>query len=246
MWRWYESSVTSLFRSFVFPLLLVLGSPALADRPTRASFDIVVPQPPMPVMVEGRLQMAYELHPTNFADTPLDLDSVAVRDLWNQHDDILLEIRGPGMPQRLKVPGGKEFIAPGWQTYGNARFGYSICYPAAMLAPQPEAPNGDGRIFTGSDGATLSVYGSNNALDQTLAQAFAQAQARETERGAAISYKATRPGWYVLSGREGDSLFYIRTHFSGDQFKTFELRYPAAVAPRWNPIAARLSKCFRG
>ena len=34
-----------------------------------------------------------------------------------------------------------------YKTYVNARFKYSISYPADVLIPQGEAENGDGQIF---------------------------------------------------------------------------------------------------
>lgn len=33
-----------------------------------------------------------------------------------------------------------------WKVYTNARFGYSICYPADLLTGHLEADNGDGRL----------------------------------------------------------------------------------------------------
>ena len=129
-----------------------------------------------------------------------------------------------------------------WSTYANARFGYSICYPAAQLTAEPEADNGDGRVFNGADGSSLRVYGSNNARGQTLAKAYAEERARHKS----ISYQRIKGNWYVLSGRDGDELFYIRSLLANGQFKTFELRYPAAKAATWNPLAARISGCFKG
>ena len=38
-----------------------------------------------------------------------------------------------------------------FQTYHNSRFDYSIDYPANLLFPQGEAPNGDGQIFASAD-----------------------------------------------------------------------------------------------
>ena len=43
-------------------------------------------------------------------------------------------------------------LASGWKTYTNARFGYSISYPADVLMPQGESDNGDGQKFLSRDG----------------------------------------------------------------------------------------------
>ncbi len=55
-----------------------------------------------------------------------------------------------------------------YQTYHNLRFGYSIAYPKTILYPQGESDNGDGQKFLSKEAdASLIVYGSYNALDQT-------------------------------------------------------------------------------
>ncbi len=41
---------------------------------------------------------------------------------------------------------------PVYKTYSNARFDYSISYPAGLLEAQGEADNGDGQTFRAKDG----------------------------------------------------------------------------------------------
>jgi hypothetical protein len=131
-----------------------------------------------------------------------------------------------------------------WANYSNARFGYALCYPADLLRPQPESDNGDGRAFSGDDGAQLRVWGNYNALEQSLAEAMREDEARLTRDGATVTYRAARSNWYVLSGHNRGKLFYSRRLLTGDQFASFDLQYPARAAPLWNPVAARLSRCF--
>lgn len=57
------------------------------------------------------------------------------------------------------VPSAMAEVPHTWRTYTNGRFGYSACYPADLLRPQPESPNGDGRAFVGEHGAKLLVWG---------------------------------------------------------------------------------------
>ncbi|MGF7146835.1 hypothetical protein FHS96_000444 [Sphingomonas zeicaulis] len=135
-------------------------------------------------------------------------------------------------------------VAHRWESYANARYGYAICYPADLLVPQPEADNGDGRVFEGKAGASLRVFGHYNAAEQTMAEAMAGDALGLAHDGAVISYRASRPGWYVLSGRIGDTIVYRRTIAAGDRRMTFVLRYPASQAALWNPITARLGRCF--
>jgi hypothetical protein len=68
-----------------------------------------------------------------------------------------------------------------YRTYHNARFDYSISYPANLLVPQGEAANADGQRFLSRDGRTeLLVYGAYNSLDQTLPEVFEQESGRST------------------------------------------------------------------
>lgn len=133
--------------------------------------------------------------------------------------------------------------AVGWPVYANARYGYRICYPAKLLKPRAEAPNGDGRQFTGAGGAVLRVWGSYNVMGESVAASAADARARLSERGK-VTYAVVKPGWFVLSGRQDGQIFYLKSVLVGETFSTMELRYPAAQAAAWSPVTTRLSRCF--
>jgi hypothetical protein len=130
-----------------------------------------------------------------------------------------------------------------WPVYVNARFGYHACYPAALLKPAAVSPNGDGRRFTGAGGAVLSVWGSNNALGDTVASSAA-ADRERLANGGEVTYSVVRPTWYVLSGRRNGQIFYLKSVFARDAFSTMELRYPANAGSTWTPVTSRLSRCF--
>ena len=56
-----------------------------------------------------------------------------------------------------------------YRTYHNARFDFSISYPADVLIPQGESENHDGQKFRSRDGrAEMLVYGSYNAYQKTM------------------------------------------------------------------------------
>lgn len=127
-----------------------------------------------------------------------------------------------------------------WKAYVNVRYGYSVCFPADLMTPAPEAPNGDGRRFAAPGGATLLAYGSNNVLAASVPEAARQAG----ERLGHVSYSVLKPGWFVVSGSKGATDFYAKSLFRGDQVKSFELTYPHAAAATWKPVAAALNACF--
>jgi hypothetical protein len=132
-----------------------------------------------------------------------------------------------------------------WQTYVNVRYGYQLCYPAALLEAQREADAGDGRTFVGKDGAELLVFGAYNVLQSNLADEATEQASGYTGKRGKISYRAKGRGWLVLSGDDGaDNLFYTKTFERGDRFLAFQLKYPKAAAAKYKPVIDRLNRCF--
>ena len=131
--------------------------------------------------------------------------------------------------------------ADGWTTYSNARFAFSLCYPASVFRAGRPPDNGDGLSFGARDGATLAAWGSNDALDRGLAGE--QALAESDRKG--VTYRAKGGNWFALSGKTGARIFYRKTFLSDGRFVSFELSYPAGSALRYTPIVTRMQKCFR-
>jgi hypothetical protein len=131
-----------------------------------------------------------------------------------------------------------------WKTYTNVRFQYSICYPTDLLAPQGEAENSDGKKFIGQDGAQLIVFGSNNALQQTLKERLSETSARLTGKSGKVTYQVLKPKWFVVSGVNGPSIFYTKVFFSHEQFKSFELSYSQSSAAKYKALIGRFASCF--
>lgn len=134
-------------------------------------------------------------------------------------------------------------VPPGWREYRNARFAYSICYPPG-LAPQPEADNGDGRLFLARDGARLAVWGGYDADRRGLAASLAQDAARLTGARGRVTYRAVGRDAGVVSGLAAERLFYVKTLLRGDRTITFELSYPQRLAARYRPVVESLARCF--
>jgi hypothetical protein len=132
-----------------------------------------------------------------------------------------------------------------WPTYSNARFGYAICYPVALLRPQREAENGDGRKFTGADGAELLVFGQWNADARSLSDWAADEVQSYTGQRGRITYRVARSNWLVLSGNDGKGFeFYTKTIKRSDQFVTFQIKYPVAQSRVYRPVVKKLSGCL--
>lgn len=132
-----------------------------------------------------------------------------------------------------------------YKIYRNARFDYTISYPSRLLAPQGESTNGDGQKFASKDGrAELIVYGSNNALDQTLEQAFNEAKSASGNR--VVTYQTMKQDWFVVSGSEGGKIFYQKTFLRAGVFKTMRIEYDEQIKTMYDAITTKVSLSFKG
>ncbi len=136
-----------------------------------------------------------------------------------------------------------------YQTYSNARFNYSIDYPANLLIPQGEAPNGDGQIFASRDQeARMIIYGTHNVLEQTIQDLFKKesqdASSKQITKN--VTYKRQKDNWFVVSGYIGPKIFYQKTFLSNDMFKSFYIEYPQNQRHLYDPILSRLGSSFKG
>jgi hypothetical protein len=96
-----------------------------------------------------------------------------------------------------------------------------------------------------SDGtAELIVYGSNNALDQTLKGMYDETRA--TTDSKKVTYEVLKPGWFVVSGIENGKVFYQKTILRQNVFKTFRLEYNESEKQKWDPITAKIAGSFKG
>lgn len=132
-----------------------------------------------------------------------------------------------------------------YQTYANARFKYSISYPADLLVPQGEADNGDGQVFKekGNSSVEMRVYGGYNALNETLRSRYEKVI---RESGSGVSYKVLRKDWFVVSWLASGKIHYQKTILRGDTFKTFEIEYDAVRGSTYNEVTDRIAKSFKG
>ena len=133
---------------------------------------------------------------------------------------------------------------PTYKTYTNARFAYSISYPANLLKPQGEAANGDGQAFRSGDGrAEMRVWGQNNVNNDSLRAVYDQVV---SEWGAGVSYKVMKQDWFVVSALVDGKIHYRKTMLRRDVFKTFEIEYDESQKATYDAVTARVSKSFVG
>ncbi len=127
-----------------------------------------------------------------------------------------------------------------WATYQNARFGYSIAYPADLFEPQGEAGNGDGQVFAGEN-AEMRVYGSYLLLNKTLLKEYNVA-VKEREN---VSYKLYRKNFFVVSGTENGKIYYRKTMAKSGAFITFSIEYDESESAVYDKITARIVESLK-
>jgi hypothetical protein len=132
---------------------------------------------------------------------------------------------------------------PGWATYVNTHYDFDICTPPA-LKPQGESDAGDGQRFLAADGASLSVFGRNNAAGASLKDTMKTQAAILTKPAGKVTYQAMHGDWAVLSGTQGDTIFYSKILSRAPDLLIFELRYPAADASKYKGVVTGLTRCF--
>ena len=128
--------------------------------------------------------------------------------------------------------------------YCNARFGFCVRYPASLVK-DTAAENGDGQVFKekGNSSVEMRVYGSYNALNETLRNRY-EKLAREWGKG--VTYKVIRQDWFVVSAMVNGKIHYQKTILRRDTFKTFEIEYDAVRGSTYNDVTDRIAKSFKG
>ena len=130
-----------------------------------------------------------------------------------------------------------------YNSYGNARFGYSISYPSNLVG-KGEAENSDGQVFEARDkSAKLTVWGANNALNQSLKEIY---NGDLKERGKSVTYKTIGANFYVISGKKDGKIFYQKTIRSNDDtYFTFIFEYGESKRSTYDKAAAQIAKSFK-
>lgn len=140
------------------------------------------------------------------------------------------------------------FAQTKYKTYANARFGYSIEYPADLLTPSRiEDATNSGKTFLSKDkSAEMRVWGEYDALERTLEGEF-----REDlkEYGAGVTYRVLLKNSFVISGIKGDKIFYQKTLRRKlkeiDVFYTFTIEYKKSDREKFNAIVQQIAKSFK-
>ena len=137
--------------------------------------------------------------------------------------------------------------APSSATYRNERFGFQVAYPAAVFEPGEAPEGGQGMRFMSRDGAAqLLVSAGRNDTGETL-KSYRRFVLSKSYADARVEYAPVRDSWFVLSGTNGDTIFYERITFrcGGKVIYGWQMTYPAAERQIYDPIVEAVHRSYR-
>jgi len=126
--------------------------------------------------------------------------------------------------------------------YDNSKYNYSINYPEFLIG-EGEADAGDGQKFFSPDKSIkLIVWAQYDVLNEGLNGAMKYAKEKRT-----VTYKVVKDNFFVLSGFEGNDIFYRKTILSKDKgtLLTFEFIYPKTKAETCNKDCSKIAQSLK-
>ena len=132
-----------------------------------------------------------------------------------------------------------------WKEYVNERFGFSLPYPATLIASR--APqNGAGREFHTTN-KEFSILGQGGFLrtGDGVDSLDKRWQDELDSLGDTITYKKKTDTWYVISGVTKDGTeYYHKLYTKGGNWAAFNITYPHAENKQYDPWVERIEKSF--
>ena len=134
-----------------------------------------------------------------------------------------------------------------WVPYVNARFGFSLRYPANLFEPERRSEAGDGQVFAGIRGRGRLLVGALENSDRQTVGSYMNVIRQESYAEYKVDYAPRGATWFVLSGQNDRDVFYEKVIFScsGRIINSFALIYPVESKREFDPIVEGIEKTFR-
>lgn len=133
-------------------------------------------------------------------------------------------------------------------SYTNEQLGYSITYPKDILILDESTVNSEAQIFKPVSGkAELRIY-SDKRVDKSGTPVSFNAAYEEDiadKKGRQIAHSSLTPNSYVISGLDGDMLYYQKTIFAKGALVTAVLKYPKEEKDIYNAMLSPLFGSFK-
>jgi hypothetical protein len=158
---------------------------------------------------------------------------------------------GAPSPRAADCPAGSN----DYKTYqGNLAFerfnhqslGGTVCYSIRVFPVM--SPIAGGFRFTSDDGLSwFSVSSATLSQETSVRDVMDSARRSLLAKAASITYERSKENWFVLSGHDGDRIYYQRTAIDGasSEVSTLFIDIPTEQKPFYQDIIARMSWSFR-
>lgn len=131
-----------------------------------------------------------------------------------------------------------------YNTYTNARFGFSVEYPTTFTQG-PEPTNGDGRELYNEDSIIIASGSHINVLEdnETIETHYNRALENISSP---IAYQRLGSDWYVISYKDGSNTVYEKAIIGEDIISRVVITYPSSKQEYYEPMVTRISRTFKG
>lgn len=128
-----------------------------------------------------------------------------------------------------------------WTQVRDEKTGVSLGLPMAVLTQKVAVEIG--QVYRSADGAVSVEMASIRNTDAGALQALFD-QLRADKPGRKVTYRLSRPDWFVVSGEEGPRRFYTRIASGPAGLRGYTFRFPAAEAARYERLMIAMANSF--
>lgn len=133
-----------------------------------------------------------------------------------------------------------------FERFSHQSLGATVCYPIRVFPVM--SPIAGGFRFTSDDGLSwFSVSSAALIKETSIRDVMDSARRSLLAKAASITYERSKENWFVLSGHDGDRIYYQRTATgsASSEASTLFIDIPAEQKSFYQDIIARMSWSFR-
>jgi hypothetical protein len=133
-----------------------------------------------------------------------------------------------------------------FERFSHQSLGATVCYPIRVFPVM--SPITGGFRFTSDDSLSwFSVSSAALSQETSIRNVMDSARRSLLAKAASITYERSKENWFVLSGHDGDRIYYQRTAIDGasSEASTLFIDIPAEQKSFYQDIIARMSWSFR-
>ena len=133
-----------------------------------------------------------------------------------------------------------------FERFSHQSLGATVCYPVRVFPVM--SPTTGGFRFTSDDGLSwFSVSSTALSKETSIRNVMDSTKRNLLARSASITYERLKENWFVLSGHDGDRIYYQRTAIdsASSEASTLFINIPTEQKSFYQDIIARMSWSFR-